>query len=335
MKKTVRFIVLLLCAALLVSCAPQTQSPSPAATTGGAAATPAKTAAKTEAETATPTATPDDHTPKATKPGEFPVYTGDQVTFSAFAQISSSITTMKYGENAFSTFISDLTGVRIEFDEVRASAQEKLNLVLASKDLPDIIFMENISADMQVSYGSQGIFLPLEELLVKNGYFFQKNVLTYLPNIFELYRMSDGKIYCVPKVQGAFEILYENMCLINQTWLDTLNLPMPSTTQELKDTLIAFKTRDPNGNGKADELGIVCLSDAVWGFMMFPFIYHDGFYSTLINRDGNDIFPAFTQDGFKEGLRYLNDLFVRACWSPRRLTSPPIPSCAPSPCKRR
>ena len=29
---------------------------------------------------------------------------------------------------------------------------------------------------------------------------------------------------------------------------------MPTTTEELKEVLIAFKTDDPNGNGKADEI---------------------------------------------------------------------------------
>ena len=31
-------------------------------------------------------------------------------------------------------------------------------------------------------------------------------------------------------------------------------LDMPTNTEELKDVLKAFKTQDPNGNGKADEI---------------------------------------------------------------------------------
>ncbi|WP_158560977.1 extracellular solute-binding protein, partial [Paenibacillus contaminans] len=42
---------------------------------------------------------------------------------------------------------------------------------------------------------------------------------------------------------------------INKKWLDQLKLPIPATTEELYQTLKAFKEKDPNGNGKADELG--------------------------------------------------------------------------------
>lgn len=42
--------------------------------------------------------------------------------------------------------------------------------------------------------------------------------------------------------------------MINVEWLEKLGLDMPTTTEELKEVLIAFKTKDPNGNGKADEI---------------------------------------------------------------------------------
>ncbi|AET59366.1 sugar ABC transporter periplasmic protein [Paenibacillus terrae HPL-003] len=41
---------------------------------------------------------------------------------------------------------------------------------------------------------------------------------------------------------------------INVEWLNKLGLSMPTTTKELKQVLIAFKTKDPNGNGQADEI---------------------------------------------------------------------------------
>lgn len=42
--------------------------------------------------------------------------------------------------------------------------------------------------------------------------------------------------------------------MINKTWLDKLGLQMPTTWDELITVLEAFKTQDPNGNGKADEI---------------------------------------------------------------------------------
>ena len=39
-----------------------------------------------------------------------------------------------------------------------------------------------------------------------------------------------------------------------QDWLDKLGLPIPETTDDLYNTLKAFKTQDPNGNGLNDEI---------------------------------------------------------------------------------
>lgn len=244
-----------------------------------------------------------------TEPGTFPVYEGEPITFKVFVNNESESTTdMSYEGNAFTKYVTDLTGVNIEWIEVKTNGTERLNMILASQDLPDMVF-SRMTPEMMLAYGSQGVFLPIEDLLNEYGYFFKQNVLPYRPQILDWYRLTDGHIYSVPKVMGAYEITYEQFCLINQKWLDTLGLPMPTTTSELKDTLIAFKTMDPNGNGIADEIPFLSTPDNVWGFLMFPFQYHDGRYSTLISRDGNEIFPAFTQDGWKEGLKYMKDLY--------------------------
>ena len=40
----------------------------------------------------------------------------------------------------------------------------------------------------------------------------------------------------------------------NYDWLEKLGLEEPQTTEELYEVLKAFKTQDPNGNGKANEI---------------------------------------------------------------------------------
>ena len=53
-----------------------------------------------------------------------------------------------------------------------ADFSTRLNLAFASGDLPDVIFAagsQNLTRGMEVDYGSQGILLPLEDLLAENG----------------------------------------------------------------------------------------------------------------------------------------------------------------------
>lgn len=42
--------------------------------------------------------------------------------------------------------------------------------------------------------------------------------------------------------------------MIRQDWLDKVGLEMPTTLEEYKEVLTAFRDKDPNANGKADEL---------------------------------------------------------------------------------
>ena len=49
---------------------------------------------------------------------------------------------------------------------------------------------------------------------------------------------------------------------MNSDWLETLGLEQPTTPEELRTVLEAFKTQDPNGNGKADEIPLSATSAA-------------------------------------------------------------------------
>lgn len=66
--------------------------------------------------------------------------------------------------------------------------------------------------------------------------------------------MDGDHIYILPSDRGKGYRVSATHMMINKTWLDKLGLPMPTTWDELEKTLQAFKTRDPNGNGKADEI---------------------------------------------------------------------------------
>lgn len=301
------------CIMLLASCSPAA-SPTPSSGAQGTAPT---------SSTAVTDGPVDDGEPKVTPPGELPVYTGGKVTFSVFNMIDDK--DWSYETNSFTKYITDLTGVHLDWTVVTVNPSEKLNLMMASNERPELVFYHQLTPEVQMHYGQQGLFIPIEDLLLEHGYFFQQNVLPYRPETLNAYRMPDGNIYCVPKVMGAFEEMYAQCMIINQSWLDNLGLAMPTTTAEFKDALMAFKTGDPNGNGKADEIPLLGYKNSgapgsVWGFLMFPFIYHDGANSMLINRDGNDVFPAFTQDGWKEGIEYMADLYANGLIDPQSFT---------------
>jgi putative aldouronate transport system substrate-binding protein len=89
--------------------------------------------------------------------------------------------------------------------------------------------------------------------------------------------------------------------------------------------LIAFKTKDPNGNGKADEIplsGVVSWHGSLADYLMNPFVY----YQTVSSPSGyyldNGVIKApFVEDGWKEGLKYLNKLYAEGLIDPQAFTN--------------
>lgn len=99
---------------------------------------------------------------------------------------------------------------------------------------------------------------------------------------------------------------------VNKNWMKVLNLEDPKTTDDLYGMLKAFKEKDPNGNGIADEVPLTTCADSwhgyIDGFVMCSFIYSDG-KDKLRLVDGK-VDPVFNKPEYKEGLRFLNKLYT-------------------------
>ena len=218
-----------------------------------------------------------------------------------------------FADNEFTRYREEQTGIKIEWEVVPSGAgPEKLALALASGDLPDIFLQMSIQPATQAVYGAQGLFQPLNGLIEEYGEH-TKAMFATSPQIEELITTPDGIIYGIPKHNECFHCYYSQRAWLNINWLDALGLDMPQTTEELVDVLTAFKDQDPNGNGIADEIPLVAATKGwntnIDGFLMQPFIYSEQFnHKYLILEDGV-IDDAVTQDGWREGLRYLNRLF--------------------------
>ncbi|MBM7569178.1 extracellular solute-binding protein [Paenibacillus sacheonensis] len=146
------------------------------------------------------------------------------------------------------------TNIAIDWQTVPdAGFEEKRNIVLSGGDLPDILYRAKLTPYDEVNYGSQGILIPLNQLIDQ-----------YAPNIkamFEKYpevkksiTAPDGNIYSLPQVADYLAPRIGNKQFINKKWLEKLKLAIPTTTEEYYRVLKAFKEQDPNGNGKADDI---------------------------------------------------------------------------------
>ena len=102
------------------------------------------------------------------------------------------------------------------------------------------------------------------------------------PAIKPLITLLDGKIYGLPHYNDCYHCSMSQKMWVYKPWLDKLGLKVPETTDEFEAMLKAFKEKDPNGNGKADEIPLSGskLVNGGWHspidqFLMNSFVYND------------------------------------------------------------
>ena len=166
--------------------------------------------------------------------------------------VAQNINVGDWNEHPAIKRMEELTNIKIEWECVPdAGFKEKLNLAFASNQLPDIIMRAQISPSDEMKYATNGQIIALDEYKDYAPNFYA--VLEEYPAIAKGTTLPDGHIYSLPQINFTEGNLIMHQW-INKTWLENLNLPMPTTTDELYDTLVAFRDQDPNGNGIKDEI---------------------------------------------------------------------------------
>ncbi|MEO7912172.1 MAG: ABC transporter substrate-binding protein, partial [Roseiflexaceae bacterium] len=190
---------------------------------------------------------------------------------------------------------------------------EKRQISLASGDYPDLYLLipwvDQFSQTELIKYGQDGVVLPLNELVDQYAPNI-KAALDKYPYFKVMATAPDGKIYGIPQFNECYHCAYPNKMWLNSKWLKTLKMEVPKTTDEFKAVLEAFKTKDPNGNGKADE---VALSGSIedYGVRVLPYLMNGFIYDddrTFLLLNGGKVDLAANKPEWKEGLTYIKSL---------------------------
>ena len=141
-------------------------------------------------------------------------------------------------------------------------------MATSGEDMPDVFVVDNhLTNEMILAYGEAGLFMELDEFV---------NDPAKMPNYCAIpdadralmttaSTQANGHVYSLSAYEPETWNMTPFRMFINNTWLEKLNLQVPTTTEELKQVLIAFRDGDPNGNGQKDEIGVYGQSTGTYG----------------------------------------------------------------------
>jgi putative aldouronate transport system substrate-binding protein len=219
-------------------------------------------------------------------------------------------------DGEFWKIMEEETNVHIEWVTAVSDADSMFTLMMSSGDYPDAFIGGWGGTNTNIlRYGvDEKAYIPLTKLIPEHMPIFMKRAVAYEPDILRIQTAPDGEIYSLPGLGGDDALnAIPSAAFINKTWLDKLGLRMPTTLDEFENVLLAFKTRDPNGNGIADEIPMSFnLFD--WGayditsyFGAFGYPLSPSDLTLVVN--GKVIFNG-TEPGFKEGAAWFAKLYA-------------------------
>jgi putative aldouronate transport system substrate-binding protein len=229
----------------------------------------------------------------------------EPLTLTVFQQFLGQISGIATDNNdvGFYKIAEEKTGIHIDWQHpAAAQAAEQFNLMIASGDLPDMIYWNwNTVPGGPTSMIENGTLIPLNDIINEH--------CPYILKVFEneeIYRQSvldDGTMLIFPFiVSEGHRINNAGGFLMRGDWLENLGLDAPTNIDEWESVLTAFKTQDPNGNNKDDEIPFI------GNFSRFVYAY--GIDRGFCLRDSKVIFGPSTQE-YKAFITKMNDWYKK------------------------
>ena len=224
-------------------------------------------------------------------------------------------TVENFDTNYMTQWYEEMTNVHINWITVpTAERKTKLNLSLASGDYPDIYGGDFGTSEMSLYGGS--VFIPLNDLLDAGYMPNTQQWFEEVPELKEALTAPDGNLYGFPRASCTYHMRATNKMFVNQAWMEqymeATGNGVPETTEAFQEMLIYFRDNDMNGNGDATDEAPLMGSNSAWcgnplTYLMSAFI-HPGNGNHMLATDGVVTYQA-TQDGWREGLKYMNELY--------------------------
>ncbi|RAP74681.1 extracellular solute-binding protein [Paenibacillus montanisoli] len=216
-------------------------------------------------------------------------------------------------DNEYTDYVLDKTNIktRVLWSASSTDFDQKMQLAIASNDIPDVMVVN------EKTFRAMAAADQLEDLTdVYERY--------ASPQLQDFYRSTEGralekatyegKLMALPSV--SIQADAPSILWLRQDWLDKLKLQAPKTIDDFKNVLKAFVENDPDGNGKADTIGLtgnsITLASPIGGLHDFKGIFNAfNSYPLIWTKDekGQVVYGS-TLPGTKQALSVLHEMYV-------------------------
>ena len=221
-----------------------------------------------------------------------------------------------YDQSIWIKLYKDYLGIDLTYDWMVPQDQYvgRVNMAIASQDLPDIF-----PVDMRQLYQLQeaGLIADLTDVWEKGATQKVKDIYTAAGATASMQIATiDGHLYGIPEVTPIEESCH--VLFIREDWRKKLDLPEPTTVENMMKLFEGFATMDPDGNGLQDTyaLGLSGKSLNPAAYEMTSFANSFGAYpNTWIEKEGKVVYGG-VQPEMKTVLATLADMYQKKWINP-------------------
>lgn len=219
-------------------------------------------------------------------------------------------------DNLWCDLYRDELNIDVQYDWIVKGGDEydqKLNIAISVGDIPEFM---NVTALQAKQLAEAGLIMPLEDIYEEYATEQTKEVMLETgTSPFDAVTF-DGHLYALPVVGET--LMIADLLWIRTDWLEKLNLPVPTTMDELVATAEAFCAADFDGNGEADTVGMAIAKD-LWGqlFSMRGFFNaFDAYPGIWVEDENGQLVYGSTLPGTRDALETLHEMYEKGLIDP-------------------
>lgn len=199
--------------------------------------------------------------------------------------------TLKYLANKTNTILDVVFFQHTQMDQ-------QLKAKYAAGDMADVIMGWSVGGELF----QNNQLLELNDLLDKYG----PNLKKVIPQTAWEGVTVEGKIMAIPEPSSG-NVNESSIFYVRKDWMEKVGITQkPKTPDELLTLLRAFRDKDPNGNGKQDEIAFSSRENLSWVNNLFGMY---GQNHITAKYENNELLPGFITSNNKQGLGFMQTMY--------------------------